>query len=213
MPLAADDEATVAHRRTSGRTVPPLVLVVCAFFLPTLRVCNVVETPADFVADGLVWIVPWYLSAFVVAAVTVVALIKLRAPARPGWIVAGIGVGCCACVALAGVVAAAAALPDGRDTLVAMLVLAGLLICLGASVQIVRRARAHHGWKAWTRLLLLQWVLLLPLVALLILFALDGGDSKPTLGIGAYVVFAAVAALGVVLAPLFLRPGADEGAA
>lgn len=205
MPSAVDDKVTVSHRRAAGRTVPPLVLVVCAFFLPTLRVCNAVESPADFTADGLVWIVPWYLSAFIVAAVTVVALIKLRPPARPGWIAAGISVGSCACVALAGLVAAAATLADGDDTIIAATVLAGLVVCLGASVQIVRRARAHHGWRAWTRLLLLQWVLLLPLVALLVLFAADGGGSGPKLGIGAYVVFAGVTALGVVLAPLFVR--------
>lgn len=185
--------------------MPPLLLIACAFFLPTIRVCNTVESPASLTAEGLVWIVPWYLCALVLAAVTVVALVKLRAPSRAGWIAGGLAVGSCGCVAVAGLVAVAPEFVTNDDGAAAMLLLLALPVCVALGGVLAQRARRHRGWPAWTRLLLVYWLMLLPLVVLLAHAALEKSDRTETFGIGAYVVLAGIAALGVVLAALFVQ--------
>ncbi|MEM6996134.1 MAG: hypothetical protein AAF721_36845 [Myxococcota bacterium] len=199
--MSSQGPAEVAtSRRTAAGSVPPFVLIAAAFFLPTLRVCNSVQSPLEFTLDGLVWLVPPYLAAAVFAVVTVEALCRARTPSRAGWIAAGVAVGMCGLVALAGAVGIIADFGGTpKRQLESALVLAGLIAVIVAGGASARFARRHTGWPAWVRLIAAYWFLALPIVAILGLSLEDATPGRPTLGPGAYAFTLGLAWVGAAL--------------
>lgn len=179
----------------------PLLVIAASFFLPTVRTCTVIESPLEVAADGLVWVVPWYLGALLLASISAVAAVKLRPPSRAGWVIGTTAVIACALVDVAGLlVGLATFLESHDDRLLLGLALVVLVASLVLGVSSLRGARARAGWPAWTRLLLGYWAFVLPLLVLIGLEALDGSRPGPhDLGPGAYTVAAATALLGLVV--------------
>lgn len=178
----------------------PLAVIAASFFLPTLKTCNTIESPMEVAADGMVWVVPWYLPALILAVVTGIAVLRVKPPAKPGRVASLLGVVACGLVALAGFVMVAAQIPDKADELGLWFSSALLLVSLGLGVRSLRRMRVLTGWSQWTRLLLAYWAFVLPLVGLFVLEVFDGSTASiDGLGIGAHLVVLSVVTLGMVL--------------
>ncbi len=187
----------------------PLAVIAASFFLPTLKTCNRIESPVEVAADGLVWVVPWYLAALVLAIVTGVAVAKVRAPEKPGRIAGLVGVIACGLVAVAGFVTIGVQIPEEPDEPAIWFSFALLTVSLGVGCRSLWRMRTRRGWTGWTRLLLAYWAFTLPLVGLFGLEVFEGSAASiDGLGIGAYLVTLSVATLGVLL--LRIEDGGPE---
>lgn len=188
----------------------PLAVIAASFFLPTLKTCNTIESPMEVAADGMVWVVPWYLAALILAVVTGIAVLRGRAPGRASWISGFVSVVASGLVAFAGFAMFTAQIPDkGEDGLV-WFAIALLIVSLVVGIHSLVRARTQDGWPAWTRMLLAYWAFVLPLVGLFVLEVFDGSTASiDGLGIGAHLVVLSVVTLGMVLR---VKGGEDRAA-
>lgn len=176
----------------------PLAVIAGSFFVPTLKTCSTMQSPLEVAADGLVWVVPWYLAALVLAVATTVAMFRRRVPSRADWVFGVVSVAVCGLVALVGFLGAAYELPSSPDDVGLWFAVSVTLVPLAVGTRSLIRARAHHGWSAWTRLLLGYTSFVLPLSGLFVLHVYEDGHAGD-LGPGAYAVVIGTLVLGAIL--------------
>lgn len=83
-----DLPAVARSRRAAVASLPSLAAISAAFFLPFVRGCETMVSPASFVAESwgkwaaTVWVVPRFAVAALLGALTLVAILRRRAPGR-----------------------------------------------------------------------------------------------------------------------------------
>src|SRR4051794_8878780 len=181
-------------RRSLKRSLPPLWLMGVCLFLPAVRSCNQLESPAQLLWDSK----PWFammLSPYVVAQLLVVVAIVALARGAVGRL------GTWATAALVALTASSAGILavlgfDGHDATAQLWRLFAAVAFVGGAIVYARALRLA---EPWTRLWQLQraYVLFtLPMAALLA--RIVAGDGPRRVGVGAFVFLAAYAALVVV---------------
>jgi uncharacterized membrane protein len=180
-------------RRALKLSVPPLWLIGVCLFLPTVRACEKMESPAS-----LLWgsppffsgLLAPYLVAQLLAIVVIVALARGRVTA---WATRAVAL----FVVLSGASAVLLAV-SGIDRPCAAEVLWCLLAALSfvAAIVVMLRARALDPWLRLERFVAAFTLMTLPLATFLARILIVDGVHK--VGIGAYGFLAAFAALAVV---------------
>ncbi len=183
-------------RRSIRFSVPPLWLIGVCLFLPTVRACSKLESPAQLLVDDKPWftaLLAPYLVAQLIAILAVVALAR-------GLVSRRITIA----TALATLAAGSSAVmltiigfdehPHLEDQIFS--VLAGIAFVAGVAVML--RARRLEPWTRLSRLHTAYTIFTLPLAALLARIAIEDGLHK--MGFGAPLFLGAVAALAIVQA-------------
>ena len=180
-------------RRSLKFSLPPVWLIGVCLFLPTVRACEKLESPAQLLwgaKPAFVALLSPYLVAPLLLILGVVALGRGRvAPllARVTAVVAGIAGSSAAMLTWLGF--------DGHDAATELLRgFAGACLAGGAIVMV--RARRHEPWTRLVRLHAAYTIFTLPLAAFLARILV--GDGPRGVGVGAWCLSAAVAALVVV---------------
>ncbi|HEX8954492.1 MAG TPA: hypothetical protein VF945_21705 [Polyangia bacterium] len=180
-------------RRSLLRSLPPLWLIGVCLFLPTVRACSKLESPAQLLWGSKPLFVAM-LSPYLVAQLLVIVGVVALARGRVGPLLLRAAT---ALAALAGASAAVLAILgfDGRD-LAAQLwrVFAG--VCLAGGALVLVRARRLEPWTRLDRCYAAYTIFTLPLGALAARIVV--GDGPLRVGVGAWGFLAAVAALVVV---------------
>jgi len=180
-------------RRSLKFSLPPLWLIGLCVFLPTVRGCQTLQSPAQ-----LMWGAPLpliaMLSPYLVAQLLVIVAVVALGRGHAGPLVTR------ATAALAGVAATSAAVLailgfDGHD-LAALLwrVFAG--VCLVGGVAVLGRARRLEPWTRLVRYHAAYAIFTLPMAALLLRIVVEDGPRR--VGVGAWAFLAAFLALAVV---------------
>jgi hypothetical protein len=181
-------------RRSLKLSLPPLWLIGLCLFLPAVRSCEKLVSPAQLLADSKP-LFAMMLSPYVVAQLLVVVAVMALARGavgRGGTIATAILVGLAA--SSAGVLAALGF--DGRD-LVAHLWRLFAAVCFVVGVVVyVRALRTGEEWTRLYRLHTAYVVFTLPMAWVLARIVVGDGPSR--VGVGAFVFLAAFAALLVV---------------
>ncbi|HEY2746112.1 MAG TPA: hypothetical protein VGL86_15860 [Polyangia bacterium] len=181
-------------RRSIRFSVPPLWLIGVCLFLPTVRACEKLESPAQFLVGDKGWFVA-LLAPYVVAQL--VAILAIVALAR-GFVSRRINIATTLLVLAAGASPVALTLVcfDGTPRLIELIWsgLAGVAFLAGAAVML--RARKLEPWARLQRMHAAYTIFTLPLAALLARIAVEDGLHK--IGFGAPLFLAAVAALAIV---------------
>lgn len=180
-------------RRTLRRSIPPLWLIGLCLFLPAVRACSRVESPAEFLVGDGGWFIA-LLTPYVVAQILgILAIVALaRGRVGRGLTVASAGL---ALAASASAVALSTVGFDGRRFDEAVWsALAGAAFVAGVLVMV--RARRLEPWTRLARLHAAFTIFTLPVATLLLRIIIGDGIHK--VGVGAPLFVAAVAALVVV---------------
>jgi len=173
--------------------VPPLWLIGLCLFLPTVRACERLQSPADFLVGDKGWFIA-LLTPYVVAQILGILAIVALARGRVGR---GISVATAGLVLAGGSSAVALSMVgfDGRRFDEAVWsCLAGAAFVAG--VLVMARARHLEPWTRLARLHAAFTIFTLPLAALIVRIAV--GDGLHKIGVGAPLFVVAVAALVVV---------------
>jgi hypothetical protein len=180
-------------RRSLRLSLPPLWLIGVCLFLPTVRACEKMETPAQFLLDDkgffLALLTP-YLVAGAIAVLGIVALARGEVSRRISMATAGL-------VLTAGASTVTLALVglDGRH-LVELFWSVWSGVAFVGGVIVMLRARRLEPWTRLARLYAAYTIFTLPLAALLCRIAFDDGLRK--IGFGAPLFVGAVAALALI---------------
>ena len=174
--------------------MPPLWLIGVCLFLPTVRACETIESPAQLLTTEKPWFLALlapYLVAQVIAVVATVALARGVVGRRStiATAVAALAAGASAVMlALVGF-EAHARLGEQIWSL-----LSGVVFVAG--VAVMWRARTLEPWARLQRLHAAYTIFTLPLAALLARMACE--DGIHSIGFGAPLFVGAVAALAIV---------------
>ncbi len=182
-----------APRRWTKLSLPPLWLIGLCLFLPTVRACEKLESPAQLLWGSkplFVALLAPYLVAAPLVVVGVIALGRARVTPPLGRAAIALAVGAAASAA----VLAALGL-DGRD-FVAQLWRAFAALALVAGAVVLVRARRLEPWARFGRTYAAYTIFTLPMAALLARIVVADGPQR--CGVGAFVFLAAFAALVVV---------------
>ena len=187
-------------RRTLRLSVPPLWLIGLCLFLPTVRACERMESPAEFLAGDKGWFIALLMPYVVAQGLAILAIVAL---AR-GRIGRGVSAATAALVLAAGASSVALAMVglDGHR-LDEELWSGGAGAAFVAGAIVMLRARRLEPWARLARLHAAFTIFTLPLATLLVRIAI--GDGLHKIGIGAPLFVAAVAALVVVHARALAR--------
>jgi hypothetical protein len=173
--------------RFARASLPSLIAISAAFFLPFVRGCQTMESGMSMVrAEGLrllpaLWIVPRFAVAALLFALTVSALGRGRAPGRVSSILAGLGL----------LTMLPAAYFDGDEVLRRLchldrfhLGLAATVFGLGALALVwAVAAWRRQGWERWERLVAAYAALASPFICFV---AKAFFDSWRDVGVGGY---------------------------
>jgi hypothetical protein len=184
------------HRRASAWSIPPLLLIVLAFFLPTVKVCTAVESPMALVGDGLVWVATPYATAAVLIVVTALALRRASPPGRVGVYVASVAIGGCG---LVGVGLLVIVLLDADADLASTIWCGGTTLALGLGGAFAARARQVGHWSRWLLLIATYTCWAAPIGLLLVLIMLEPNADRMAVP-GAHAYLLALAALALITA-------------
>lgn len=178
-------------RRSVLLSVPPLWLIGVCLFLPTVRACERMESPATLIKGGTLlfgaMLLP-YVVAELLAILTIVALARNRLTPLMTRVTAALVVVSSASaifLTVTGVIEAHRAVEQAWG------MFAGA--CLAAAAATAWRARRADPWTRHARLLAAYALFTLPLATLLARIGVEDGVHK--LGVGAWLFFVAVAAL------------------
>ena len=136
-------------RRATGASLLPLTLLIVGFFLPTLRGCDHMETPAENLvqsADLAVFLYPYLLAAGLAALIAVAFAVGPSGPVRKAALVLG---GLPIALAPLGALVLLEH-PKGPD----VALLAGGAVLVAIAARSWNRARRRAGWESWPPLLL-----------------------------------------------------------
>jgi hypothetical protein len=180
-----------ASRRSVMFSLPPLWLIGVCLFLPTVRACEKLESPASLLWGSppfFTGLLAPYLVAQLLAIVVVVALARGRiAPllTRAAAVLVVVSGASSALLAIVGL--------ERRNHLDEQLwsVFAGL--CFVAAGVVMVRARRLEPWTRLAHFLAAYTIFTLPMATLLARILV--GDGLHKIGYGAFVFFAAYAAL------------------
>ena len=178
-------------RRSVLLSVPPLWLIGVCLFLPTVRACERMETPASLIRGGPVlfsgMLAP-YLFAELLAILCIVALARHRLTPflRRATLAAVALSGASACV-----LTYMSFFPESNHTEQQWGVFD--LACIAAAVAAVWRARRAGEWTRQARALVAFTFLTLQMAVFLARIGITDGPRH--LGYGAWPLFAAVVAL------------------
>ena len=180
-------------RRSLKVSLPPLWLIGLCLFLPTVRACEKLESPAQLMWGEKPLLVAM-LSPYLVAQLLVILAVVALARGRVGPLVAR-GTAALAVVAAASAAVLAILGIDGHD-LTAHLwrVFAG--VCLVAGAVVLVRARRLEPWTRLFRDHAAYAIFTLPMAALLARIVVEDGPHR--VGVGAWAFLAAYLALAVV---------------
>jgi hypothetical protein len=180
-------------RRSLALSVPPLWLIGVCLFLPTVRACEKLESPASLLWGSppfFTGLLAPYLVAQLLAIVVIVALSRGR--------VTRLATGAAAVlVALSGassVLLAVSGIDGHRPAEAAWCVGAGA--AFAAAFAVMLRARTLEPWTRLCRFVLAYTIFTLPLATFLARIVVSDGVHR--VGIGAFAFLAAVAALALV---------------
>lgn len=172
-------------------SLPPLWLIGVCLFLPTVRACEKLESPASLLWGSppfFTGLLAPYLVAQLLAIVVVVALARGRVTpllTRATAVLVGLASASSALLALVGI--------ERRNRLDEQLwsVFAGL--CFVAAAFVIVRARRFAPWTRLAHFLAAYTIFTLPMATLLARIMVSDGVHK--MGYGAFVFFAAYATL------------------
>jgi hypothetical protein len=192
-------------RRSLKLSLPPLWLMGVCLFLPAVRSCEKLESPAQLLSDSkplFAMMLSPYVLAQLLVVVAVVALARNRVSPFVSW----------ATAALAGLSASSAGVLavlgfDGHD-LRAQLWRFFAAVCLAVGVIVFARALKREEWTRLQRLHVAYTIFTLPMAALLARIVV--GDGPHRVGVGAWLFLAAYAALVVVHARELLSSRRDR---
>ena len=189
-------------RRSVILSLPPLWLIGVCLFLPAVRACERMESPASLLWGGTPFfagLLAPYLVAQLVAVLGIVALARGRVTPLVTRATAALVVLSGASALLLAVVGGI----NGHDAAGrAWSVFAGAASVAGGVVLL--RARALDPWPRLARFYAAYAILTLPLASLLARILVEDGVHK--VGVGAYLFLAAVAALVAVHARALAPP-------
>lgn len=181
-------------RRSVLLSVPPLWLIGVCLFLPTVRSCERMESPAMLVRGGPLFFSGFcspYLFAELLAVLAIVALAGQRVtPRLQRATLAAVVLSSASAVILAAMGMRAVVSAGER---VWSLFAAG---CVIAAFTTLWRARRDDQWSRFAASLRAYVVLALPMTTHLARIGIEDGAHR--LGWGAYVYFVAAAALCVI---------------
>lgn len=180
-------------RRALKLSVPPLWLIGVCLFLPTVRACEKMESPASLLWGSppfFAGLLAPYLLAQLLAIVVIVALARGRVTPlamRAAALLVVLSGASALLLAVSGI--------DGHRPSELLWCLFAALAFVAASV-VMLRARTLDPWTRLARLIAAFTLMTLPLAAFLARIVV--GDGVHKVGIGAFAFLAAVAALAVV---------------
>ena len=188
-------------RRSVLLSVPPLWLIGVCLFLPTVRACERMESPATLIQGG-----PWpflaLLSPYVVAELLAVLAIVALARNRLTPLITRATTALVVAAASSSIWVIVVAYFDRRHPreLAWGLFAVG---CVAAAGVICWRARRQEAWTRQARLLTAYTLFTLPLGTMLVRMGIEDGLHR--LGYGAYGFLAALVALVVIHSRQFVR--------
>lgn len=179
--------------------MPPLWLIGVCFFLPTVRACEKMESPAS-----LLWGSPPFFTGLLAPYLvsTLLAVVVIVALAR-GHVSAWATRAAALLVVLSGasaVLLAVVGIDRPRLSELPWCLLAGASFI--AAIVVMLRARALEPWLRLSRFVAAHTLMTLPLATFLARIVV--GDGVHRVGIGAFAFLAAFAALAVVQARALL---------
>ncbi len=187
-------------RRSLMRSLPPLWLIGVCLFLPTVRACERMESPASLLwgeKPFFLGLLAPYLVAQLLVVITIVALARGRVSpfiTRATAILVMLAGASAALLSVTGI--------EGRNaTEQAWCVFAGG--CFAAAVAVLVRARALEPWTRLAHFHAAYTIFTLPLAALLARILVGDGIHK--VGYGCFLFLAAFAALAGVHARTLAR--------
>lgn len=180
-------------RRSLKMSLPPLWLIGVCLFVPTVRSCERLESPAQLLGDSSP-LLALLLSPYVVAQLLVVVAIVALARGRVGRLTTASTAALAALTATsAGMLALVA---FDRHDLSAQLWRSFAACCLVAGAIVYARALGREPWARLWRLHSAYVLFALPMAALLARIVV--GDGPHRVGAGAWLFLAAFGALAVV---------------
>jgi hypothetical protein len=198
------------NRHATFLSAPGLWLLGVSLFLPTVRACERMESPASLVRDSwpfAAMLAP-YLLADVLLVLVVIALCRVVVPrfcSRAMLALVPLAAASPACLVYAGLDH-----PHGNDATLA--IVAGLSLIVAVNVWIF--ALRGAGWRRMALLVATFAILSTPLGCLLALIVFEDGPHR--VGIGAYTGLVAFCWLDAVallaLWPARRKPLADDSA-
>jgi len=186
-------------RRSLKFSLPPLWLIGLCLFLPSVRACETLESPAQLMGGAkplFILMLSPYLVAQLLVVVAVIALARGHAGRFATRATAALVVVTSSSAAVLAILGF-----DGHDLVAQLWRLGAAVCCVAGAFVFVRALRA----EPWTRLLRLHTayvIFTLPMAALLARIVV--GDGPARVGVGAFAFLAAFAALVVVHARAFV---------
>jgi peptidoglycan/LPS O-acetylase OafA/YrhL len=179
-----------SSRRAAVASLPSLLAISAAFFLPFVKGCNAMVSPLQFSLEGLdnplvqAWLLPRFAVAALLAVLTLISIAKKREPGRA-----------CERLAWAALATSAAALAvdwyllfKGDHALTVPLAVLSA-ITLGSVLLLLGAAR-HRSWARWVRLIAAHAALSSPLCG----FVVTAGSWR-SVGAGGYAYTTSIAIL------------------
>jgi hypothetical protein len=184
---------TDSSRRAAVASLPSLLAMGVAFFLPFVRGCQTMVSPIGFSMESahrpllLLWVVPRFAVAALLAVLTWILVARKRAPDRASER-----------IAWAGLTASVGALgadwwmtyKDAFTHPVAVVPLAALCAVTLLSGWLLVAARRHTSWARWERLIAAHAALSMPLCGFVV-----AAGAWSAVGIGGYAYTTSIAIL------------------
>jgi len=185
---------TDASRRAAVASLPSLIGIAGAFFLPFVKGCETMISPLQFSFESLhkplalLWVLPRFGVAALLAVLTIIFVVKKRAPDRVSEKLAAVGLA-----------ASAAALATDwwllvKDGHIPLLWLAAMIVATVAGAYLLVSAWRSRSWARWERLIAAHAGLSSPLCGLVVT-----AGSWQSVGAGGYVYVTSI----VILLALF----------
>jgi hypothetical protein len=176
--------------RAAVASLPSLLAIGAAFFLPFVKGCGQMVSPIGFVAEGLhkpgavLWVAPRFWVAALLAGLTLLALWRRREPGRAAER-----------LAFAGLAASVGALgmdwwPSLAEGRAAVIWTVALSLATGVAGWLLVSAVRRRGWARWERLIAAHAVLSSPLCGIVF-----EARSWRSVGAGGYCYVASIAIL------------------
>jgi hypothetical protein len=177
-------------RRSLMRSLPPLWLIGVCLFLPTVRACEKMESPASLLWGSK----PFFaalLAPYLVAQLLVVIAVVALARGRVGKLVTGATAALVVAAGASAVVLTLTGFEHSNGTEQAWSCFAAG--CFVAGVAVMIRARSFEPWNRLAHFYAAYTIFTLPVASLLARILVGDGIHK--VGFGAFLFLGAVAAL------------------
>jgi hypothetical protein len=192
-------------QRSLKLSLPPLWLMGVCLFLPAVRSCERLESPAQLLGDSrplFAMMLSPYVLAQLLVVVAVVALARNRVTPFVTWataVLAGLAASSAGVLAVLGF--------DGHD-LTAQLWRVWAAVAFASGLLVIARSWRHDAWTRLQRLHTAYAIFTLPMAALLARIVV--GDGVHRVGVGAWLFLVAYGALAVVHARELLSSRRDR---